>query len=109
MRNLFQKLLLIQSILITNIIILIGNSSHLSVKESNIQYTLKSFSEEIEANLAEENKLLEKQAFINDFLQQEKYHLIALLVITFLFVLKFNHLKTNISYNIQPKLHSSTL
>ncbi len=108
MRSLFQKILLIQSILITNLIIFVGSSSHLDLKENNTSYTLKNISEDLESFTVEdeENTQLKKSI---DFIKENNQLILTVLIVSFFICFLFRTFSSYLSYNIQPKIYCSNL
>ncbi len=108
MKSLLHKILLIHSIILTNIIIFIGSSSHLNLKQENTSYTLKNISEKIISNEDSTDPIYEKNVFIN-FIQSNTKYLLTIVSIISLSFFTFRMLKPHLSYNIQPKIYSSNL
>lgn len=109
MKNLFQRILLIHSIVLTNIILFVGGSSHLDIKQNNTQYTLKNLSEDLENVLLEEKQINQSNNFNYLLINQNHFNFIFFVTLVFFFYFRQINLKLFQTYNIQPKIHSSTL
>ncbi len=108
MRSIFQKILLIQSILITNLIILVGSSSHINLNEQNTSYTFKNISEDLESFISEDGQKTQLDNS-NNFIKENNQLILSVLIVSFLIYFIFRTFSSYISYNIQPKVYCSNL
>lgn len=108
MKSLLHKILLIHSILITNIIIFVGGTPSLNLKQENTSYTLKNISESFLSNETSIESTSTKNVFIN-FLELHKKFILSTASIILFSYFTFRPIKTNISYNVQPKIYCSNL